>query len=318
MEEVELFLAPLTARSKVREVLRGLVATRQVHTISLGHAPHFYVAGTLPEFAAPATTYTSSAMPAYFPYHHEETPEHLPARTVYSAPHQAPPAAPPIFAAAARKPAEASPTQSTPAAHKPAQHEARPAVRPHFSRPAPHSRDRKHAKPSGSSRPVRRSGSSSRPAAQRPAGSRPAASRPAAGARWHSNGATNGSRKVAHNGSGNGTRNDARNGSRSAGGTHKTSHHNGNGHSAHRNGNGTAAWSPRNGHSNGHTNGKPQSKSASASRNGKAARNVVGRKDARPVRGKSGKPALTAGAKAGNAKRYGFSARPRQGSKKRG
>jgi hypothetical protein len=34
MEEVELFLAPLTARSKVREVLRGLVATRQVHTIS--------------------------------------------------------------------------------------------------------------------------------------------------------------------------------------------------------------------------------------------------------------------------------------------
>ena len=51
MEEVELFLAPLTARSKVREVLRGLVATRQVHTISLGHAPHFYVAGTLPEFA---------------------------------------------------------------------------------------------------------------------------------------------------------------------------------------------------------------------------------------------------------------------------
>ena len=52
MEEVELFLAPLTARSKVREVLRGLVATRQVHTISMGHAPHFYVAGTLPEFAA--------------------------------------------------------------------------------------------------------------------------------------------------------------------------------------------------------------------------------------------------------------------------
>jgi len=39
MEEVELFLAPLTARSKVREVLRGLVATRQVHSISLGHAP---------------------------------------------------------------------------------------------------------------------------------------------------------------------------------------------------------------------------------------------------------------------------------------
>ena len=44
-----MFLAPLTARSKVREVLRGLVATRQVHSLALGHAPHFYVAGTLPE-----------------------------------------------------------------------------------------------------------------------------------------------------------------------------------------------------------------------------------------------------------------------------
>src|ERR1039457_1517050 len=64
MEEVELFLAPLTARSKIREVLRGLVATRQVHTISLGHAPHFYVAGTLPEFAPAPTIYSSSSMPA--------------------------------------------------------------------------------------------------------------------------------------------------------------------------------------------------------------------------------------------------------------
>jgi len=43
MEEVEIFLSPLTARSKIREVIRGLVATRQVHTLSLGHAPHFYV-----------------------------------------------------------------------------------------------------------------------------------------------------------------------------------------------------------------------------------------------------------------------------------
>jgi hypothetical protein len=74
MEEVELFLAPLTARSKVREVLRGLVATRQVHTISMGHAPHFYVAGTLPEFATPPTTYASASIPAsaYFLHSHED------------------------------------------------------------------------------------------------------------------------------------------------------------------------------------------------------------------------------------------------------
>jgi len=79
MEEVELFLAPLTARSKVREVLRGLVATRQVHTISMGHAPHFYVAGTLPEFAVPATLYASSAVPAsaYFLRSYEREEETL-------------------------------------------------------------------------------------------------------------------------------------------------------------------------------------------------------------------------------------------------
>src|ERR1700740_2203561 len=62
MEDVELFLAPLTARSKIREVIRGLVATRQVHTISLGHAPHFYVAGTLPEFEPVSVIYASSGM----------------------------------------------------------------------------------------------------------------------------------------------------------------------------------------------------------------------------------------------------------------
>src|SRR5580658_768955 len=88
MEEVELFLAPLTARSKVREVLRGLVATRQVHTITMGHSPQFYVAGTLPEFAAPATAYTSSSMPAYFSYgreHEDDMPAPEPPR-VFAAP----------------------------------------------------------------------------------------------------------------------------------------------------------------------------------------------------------------------------------------
>jgi hypothetical protein len=64
MEEVELFLAPLTARSKIREVIRGLVATRQVHTLSLGHAPHFYVAGTLPEFEPVSSLYANSTLSA--------------------------------------------------------------------------------------------------------------------------------------------------------------------------------------------------------------------------------------------------------------
>ena len=73
MEEVEIFLSPLTARSKVREVLRGLVATRQVHTLSMGHAPHFYVAGTLPEFTVTPTVYASSIGLSYLaPLHDQE------------------------------------------------------------------------------------------------------------------------------------------------------------------------------------------------------------------------------------------------------
>src|SRR5579863_172942 len=72
MEEVEIFLSPLTARSKIREVLRGLVATRQIHTVSVGHSQQFYVAGTLPEFAPAVNTYSSSIGSSYLPYVREE------------------------------------------------------------------------------------------------------------------------------------------------------------------------------------------------------------------------------------------------------
>ncbi len=165
MEEVELFLAPLTARSKVREVLRGLVATRQVHTISLGHAPHFYVAGTLPEFAAPPAAYASTSTPASAYFLHsqeqesdrdEEMPEPVAAKQglpLAPAPHASSESHGPR--SGARKPA---------ASGKPA------AARPHFSRPSAHSRDRKPA-PSSSSRPARRSGAEKRPSGARSANS---------------------------------------------------------------------------------------------------------------------------------------------------
>jgi 23S rRNA pseudouridine2605 synthase len=65
MEEVEMFLAPLTSRSKVREVMRGLVATRQVNTTNVGNASYFYVAGTLPEFPAVPSVYASSSISTY-------------------------------------------------------------------------------------------------------------------------------------------------------------------------------------------------------------------------------------------------------------
>src|ERR1700723_1098996 len=139
MEEVELFLAPLTARSKVREVLRGLVATRQVHTISLGHAPHFYVAGTLPEFEVPPTLYSSSSMSAsaYFlrsQYEDELAEIETPRQPAFI------PAPAPIES---HPPVEAH-TPRISAVDKPAAFVAKPpAARPHFSRPTAHSRDRK-------------------------------------------------------------------------------------------------------------------------------------------------------------------------------
>jgi 23S rRNA pseudouridine2605 synthase len=65
MEDVEMFLSPLTSRSKIREVVRGLAATRQVHTTTMGHSPMFYVAGTLPEFPAVPSFQISGSYPPY-------------------------------------------------------------------------------------------------------------------------------------------------------------------------------------------------------------------------------------------------------------
>jgi hypothetical protein len=65
MEDIEMFLSPLTARSKIREVVRGLAATRQVHTTNMGHSPMFYVAGTLPEFPTAPSFQISPSVPSY-------------------------------------------------------------------------------------------------------------------------------------------------------------------------------------------------------------------------------------------------------------
>jgi 23S rRNA pseudouridine2605 synthase len=327
MEEVELFLAPLTARSKVREVLRGLVATRQVHTISLGHAPHFYVAGTLPEFEVPPTLYASSSMPAsaYFMRtrdHEEELPELEVSKPALSA-----------FVPAPLEPSKSGESHAPriSSVRKPASNGKPAATRPHFSRPAAHSRDRKPAQSSASSRTARRS-SDSRISSARPSGSRSATgSRPVAGAGWNPKSTTGAKAKHNGNGNGNGTHNGngSSNGARAvSNGAHGTS----NGNGAHRNGslgngskvrtsNGASSartskssaptWGKHNSHTNGaKAAGKaaPKSRNGSLSRNGSSPRKDA-RQDARPVRG-SRKPALAAGAKAANSKRYGFTARP--------
>lgn len=50
-DDIETFLSPLAPRSRVREVVNGLQATRQIAIISVGAQPLLHVPGSLPEFA---------------------------------------------------------------------------------------------------------------------------------------------------------------------------------------------------------------------------------------------------------------------------
>ena len=292
MEEVEIFLSPLTARSKVREVLRGLVATRQVHTISMGHAPHFYVAGTLPEFASPPTIYASAAMPAsaYFLHSYEHEQEHHEQVHHEQAPEavaQRPVAAAAPVPAVSRK-SEEPHTPRTPSARKPAAGAKAPGARPHFARPSAHARDRKPAQASSGNRPARRAGAEVRGSGARPAAAHgAAASRPASGGRWNQNPSknTNGKHNGAHSASASGS------GARS------------NGNGARNAKSSASAWSQRNGRANAKSAGKP----GAAGRGGSLSRGGAARKDVRPAHA-TRKPALAASAKAGNTKRYGFTA----------
>jgi hypothetical protein len=317
MEEVELFLAPLTARSKIREVLRGLVATRQVHTLSLGHAPHFYVAGTLPEFNAPPTlytSYTSSSLPASSYFQHSRDHEEAP---VVEAPK-------PVTPSSVQPRKSAEPHAPRTAARKPVSSSKSAAARPHFSPPrrASHTRDRKPAFGAGnatgsrpSNRLARRVSSEARPLSARPSGAHKAnGSRPAKGARWSSNAPTSAQIKAKRNGAhdGNGSTHGAR--------SNRSATRPANGASAARTTKSRApSWGQRNGHNNGaKTAAKPSvtARSSRIPRSGSAPRKEL-RTDARSARG-ARKPALAAGTKAGNSKRYGFTARPKQKTKKRG
>jgi hypothetical protein len=324
MEEVELFLAPLTARSKVREVLRGLVATRQVHTISMGHAPQFYVAGTLPEFSIPSSlyggSYSSSAMPAsaQFLRSYERDYEAREPSTpiVYTAPAPAPPAtsSSPV---PTRKPEEIAPRIAA-QAEEMAEEKLEPA-RLHFNRNPAHALNRKPA--SGSS-----NGRVSHGAARSNGARSNGGSRHAAPVRWSHGPAKNG------RGNGNGNGQSKQNGSHAKGS------------SSVRKAKPAAARSLHNGHV---SNGKPVAKSsarpaarpASRPTSRPAARPAARRtpatrpgarpsarpgtrpgtrSDARTDARSRRKPALTASAKAGNRTRYGFTAPGRQRTKKRG
>jgi 23S rRNA pseudouridine2605 synthase len=308
MEEVELFLAPLTARSKIREVLRGLVATRQVHTISMGHAPHFYVAGTLPEFETAATLYTSATIPAsgYFMRTMDRD------DAAPSLPISRPAVNTPIVPKEENRLAETH-LSRTPV-RKPATSGKPPASRTHFSRPTPHSRDHKTGQPSSASGRAGRRGAETRPtSARKQNGNRPAA-RPAPTGRWTQSRSKGVNRPTNGNGNGKHT------GIHPVKGQTDRTRSNGsalrppNGNGSARNPKPTSAeWSKRNGHS---AAAKSAAKPSAPKRKSGAVRKDS-RSDGRPAR-TNRKPPRAATASAGSGKGFGFTARSKQGTKKRG
>jgi hypothetical protein len=50
-EEIEIFLSPAASRSRAREAVRGLSATRQIHSLSMGAQTYYFLKDGLPEFA---------------------------------------------------------------------------------------------------------------------------------------------------------------------------------------------------------------------------------------------------------------------------
>ena len=312
MEDVELFLAPLTARSKIREVIRGLVATRQVHTISLGHAPHFYVAGTLPEFEPVSTIYSSSSMPAsaYFLRSFERDEESPSPAISLPFAQQMPSISPPAHARTDNHVQAHAPAHVQAEHHVPRTPVRRPSAngtsngssdsaRPHFNRPASNGNSNGHSnghdrKPASSSRPAK--SSSNGRTVRRASDARPGSTRtqngtrPPSGPRWSAS--KSGKPKSTHTSShtSNGTR---------ATGSSRVSNGNGVRHSGKPTG---PSWTKRTGGAKG---AKPVAKTASA------------RKDARPAARKS-RPALaSAGRSATGGKRF-FNSRSKQGTKKRG
>ena len=281
MEDVELFLAALTARSKIREVIRGLVATRQVHTLSLGHAPHFYVAGTLPEFEPISSLYANSTLSAasYFTRSFERD-EAAPSPAV-SVPFAQQPAA---FQPRPMSQASAPPPESTPT----------PVLQPEAANH--HVARNSGRRPATSSKPESARAQHSRPASRKPAVSghhgasnghaarhssdarKKIGSRPSAESRWKGSKTT----KHSHTSSGHGT------------GTHGRTTSNGTG--SHRAGKTVPSWAKR--------TGIAKAKPASANSGSRSA-------------GKS-RPALAAaGRSSTNGKRF-FNSRAKQGTKKRG
>ncbi len=155
-EEVEIFLSPVTSRSRVREAVRGLAATRQIHTLSMDAQTYYFLENGLPEFAD---------VPASVP---AETPESVPAapRRPMPAPRKMQATRPPLPeqpATAASEPIFKRPRPAVPPAVRPAAPAARPDVDRPAWKPAARSADKPYPRREGGQRPPFRSGGAPSP-----------------------------------------------------------------------------------------------------------------------------------------------------------
>jgi hypothetical protein len=66
-EEAEIFLSPLTARSRIREVIHGMTAARQFRTMSVGTQTLLFLEGSLPESAPEPEKQSAPTQPALVP-----------------------------------------------------------------------------------------------------------------------------------------------------------------------------------------------------------------------------------------------------------
>jgi 23S rRNA pseudouridine2605 synthase len=161
-EEIEIFLSPVASRSRVREAVRGLSATRQIHALSMDAQTYHFLENGLPEFAPLATpsaaTETEASRPS--PAVQKPRPRKIQATARPDLP-AASMAAPPTASAPIFR-------RTKPAPAPEQQPEAGPAPKPAAVRPAA----------SAGWKPPARPGSSGRPAWK------PAGKPPAGGARW--------------------------------------------------------------------------------------------------------------------------------------
>ncbi len=165
-EEIEIFLSPVTSRSRVREAVRGLSATRQIHSLSMDAQTYYFLENGLPEFVTVTVTEPVAVEAPDAP---------LPVRPKRREHPLTPPSGAPVSAPARPEvPAARSGWKSPQRAASPGRAPGKPGSKP---------RDREFAANApGGERPERASGDKFRPRPQRDDRPYRPAGRPAEGA----------------------------------------------------------------------------------------------------------------------------------------